>query len=161
MRHRVRLGRAVRRVYRSREWAKGLLLTGAGITLLLLTKLLTTPLSSNEYVVAYPVVALVGYFLVFRVAGSAIIATERGLTIRNPMSTRFVAWQDVRRFTLEHWAVFPGIGTIELHRGSPIHVFGVQIPDLRFGKVDRQTEDAIDELNSLLRDRGGYADPVS
>jgi hypothetical protein len=57
--------------------------------------------------------------------------------------------------------VFPGIGTIELHRGSPIRVFGVQIPDIRFGKVDRQTEAAIDELNHLLRDRGHYGRPVS
>lgn len=63
----MRLGRVVRRVYRSREWAKGLLLTGAGVTLMLLTKVLTTPLASHEYVVAYPVVALVGYFLIFRV----------------------------------------------------------------------------------------------
>lgn len=147
-------------MYRSREWARGLLLTGAGVTLMLLTKVLTTPLASHEYVVAYPIVALVGYFLIFRVAGSAIIAKENGLVIRNPLSTRFVAWQDVRRFTLEQWAVFPGIGTIELYRGAPIRVFGVQLPDIRFGKVDRQTEATIDELNRLLRDRGDYASPA-
>jgi hypothetical protein len=137
------------------------MLTGAGVTLMLLTKVLTTPLASHEYLIAYPVVALVGYFLIFRVAGSAIIAKERGLVVRNPLSTRFVAWQDVRRFTLEQWAVFPGIGTIERYGGAPIHVFGVQIPDIRFGKVDRQTEAAIDELNQLLRGRGDYAPTAS
>lgn len=83
------------------------------------------------------------------------------MIVRNPLSTRFVAWQDVRRFTLEQWAVFPGIGTIERYRGTSIHVFGVQIPDIRFGKIDRQTEDAFDELNGLLQDRGGYAEPVT
>ncbi len=154
-------GGNVRRVYRSREWAKGLLLTGSGVTLMLLTKVLTTPLASHEYLIAYPLVAVVGYFLIFRIAGSAIIAVERGLLVRNPLTTRFVPWHDVRRFTIEQWAVFPGIGTIELHRGSPIRVFGVQIPDIRFGKVDRQTEAAIDELNHLLRDRGHYGRPVS
>jgi len=147
----------VRRVYRSREWAKGLALTNAGITLALFTKVLTTPLAPHEYVLAYATVAVIGYFLLFRVAGSAIIATERGLIVRNPLSTRFVPWQDVRRFTLEQWAVFPGIGTIELYRGTPIRVFGVQIPDIRFGgKIDWQTEQAIEELNRLLRERGDY-----
>lgn len=147
-----------RRVYRSKEWARGLALTFGGVTLMLLTKVLTTErLSSNEYVVALTIVAAIGYFLLFRVAGSAIIVTDRGVVVRNPLSTRAVRWDDIRRFSIEQWAVFPGIGTIELRGGRPLRVFGVQIPDPRFGRFDRQTEDTIDELNRLLRDRGGYA----
>jgi hypothetical protein len=147
-----------RRVYGSKEWARGLALTFGGVTLMLLTKVLTTErLSSNEYVVALTIVAAIGYFLLFRVAGSAIIVTDRGVVVRNPLSTRAVRWDDIRRFSIEQWAVFPGIGTIELRGGRPLRVFGVQIPDPRFGRFDRQTEDTIDELNRLLRDRGGYA----
>jgi hypothetical protein len=150
--------RVYRRVYRSKEWARGLALTGGGVTMLLLTKVLTTErLSSNEYVVALTIVAVTGYFLLFRVAGSGIIVTDRGVVVRNPLATRAVRWDDIRRFSIEQWTVFPGIGTITLRRGRPLRVFGVQIPDPRFGKFDRQTEDAIDELNRLLRDRGGYA----
>ncbi len=149
--------RLYRRVYRSREWSRGLALTGGGITLMLLTKVLTTEgFTVNEYVVALTIVAAVGYFLLFRVAGSAIIASDRGVVVRNPLATRSIRWAEIRRFSIEQWAVFPGIGTIELHRGAPIRVFGVQIPDPRFGRFDPQTEDAIDELNRLLRERAAY-----
>jgi Bacterial PH domain len=150
--------RMYRRVYRSKEWARGLALTGSGVTLMLLTKVLTTErLSANEYVVALTIVAAIGYFLLFRVAGSAIIVTDRGVVVRNPLATRAIRWDDIRRFSIEQWSVFPGIGTIEVRGGRPLRVFGVQIPDPRFGRFDRQTEDAIDELNRLLRDRGAYA----
>ncbi len=150
--------RVYRRVYRSKEWARGLALTGGGVTLMLLTRVLTSDrLSANEYVLALTLVAAVGYFLLFRVAGSAIIVTDRGVVVRNPVATRAVRWDDIQRFSIEQWAVFPGIGTIELRGGRALRVFGVQIPDPRFGKFDRQTEDAIDELNRLLRERGGYA----
>ena len=146
-----------RRVYRSKEWARGLALTGGGVTLMLLTKVLTTErFTADEYVVALTIVAAIGYFLLFRVAGSAIIVTDRGVVVRNPLGSRAVRWDDIRRFSIEQWAVFPGIGTIELRGGRPLRVFGVQIPDPRFGRFDRQTEDAIDELNRLLRERGGY-----
>jgi PH (Pleckstrin Homology) domain-containing protein len=150
--------RMYRRVYRSKEWARGLALTGSGVTLMLLTKVLTTErLSANEYVVALTIVAAIGYFLLFRVAGSAIIVTDRGVVVRNPLATRAIRWDDIRGFSIEQWSVFPGIGTIEVRGGRPLRVFGVQIPDPRFGRFDRQTEDAIDELNRLLRDRGAYA----
>jgi hypothetical protein len=145
-------------VYRSKEWARGLALTGGGVTLMLLTKVLTSErLSANEYVVALTIVAAIGYFLLFRVAGSAIIVTDRGVVVRNPVATRAVRWDDIQGFSIEQWAVFPGIGTIQLRGGRALRVFGVQIPDPRFGKFDRQTEDAIDDLNRLLRERGGYA----
>lgn len=149
--------RMCRKAYRSKEWTRGLALTGSGVTLLLLTKVLTTQhFTLNEYVVALTIVAAIGYFLLFRVAGSAIIVTDRGVVVRNPLGSRSIRWADIRRFSIEHWAVFPGIGTIELHGARPVRVFGVQIPDPRFGKFDRQTEDTIDELNRLLRERGGY-----
>jgi hypothetical protein len=147
-----------RKVYRSKEWSRGLSLTFGGVTMMLLTKVLTAQhFTANQYVVALTIVAGIGYFLLFRVAGSSIIVTDRGVVVRNPLSTRSVRWDNITRFSLEQWAVFPGIGTIELRRGRPLRVFGVQIPDPRFGRFDKQTEDAIDELNRLLRDRGGYA----
>jgi hypothetical protein len=147
-----------RKGYRSKEWSRGLSLTSGGVTLMLLTKVLTSQhFSPNEYVVALTIVAGIGYFLLFRVAGSAIIVTDRGVVVRNPLSTRSIRWDDITRFSLEQWAVFPGIGTIELRGARQLRVFGVQIPDPRFGKFDPETEDAIDELNRLLRERGGYA----
>jgi hypothetical protein len=150
--------RMYRKVYRSKEWSRGLSLTFSGITLMLLTKVLTAQqFSSNQYVVALTIVAGIGYFLLFRVAGSAIIVTDRGVVVRNPLSTRSIRWHDITRFSLEQWAVFPGIGTIELRGARQLRVFGVQIPDPRFGKFDPETEGAIDELNRLLRERGGYA----
>jgi hypothetical protein len=148
-----------RRVYRSKEWARGLALTGSGITLLLLTRVLTSEgftNNANTSVFALTVVAAVGYFLLFRVAGSGIIVTDRGVVVRNPLGTRAVRWDDIQRFSIEQWSIFPGIGTIELRGARPLRVFGVQIPDPRFGRFDHQTEDAIDELNRLLRERGGY-----
>ncbi len=146
-----------RKVYRSKEWVRGLSLTFSGVTLLLLTRVLTAQhFTANQYVVALTIVAAVGYFLLFRVAGSAVIVTDRGVVVRNPLSTRSVRWDDITRFSLEQWSVFPGIGTIELRAARPLRVFGVQIPDPRFGKFDAQTESAIEELNRLLRERGGY-----
>jgi hypothetical protein len=143
-----------RRVYRSTEWMRGLTLTGAGVTMLLLTKVLTTEgYTPNEYVVALTIVAAIAYVLLFRVAGSALIVQERGVVVRNPFGTHAIRWDDIRRFSLEQWAVFPGMGTIEVRGARPVRVFGVQAPDPRFGRFDRQTEEAIDELNRLLRDR--------
>jgi PH (Pleckstrin Homology) domain-containing protein len=152
--------RMYRRVYRSKEWARGLALTGSGITLMLLARVLTSEgftNNANAAVVSLTVVAAVGYFLLFRVAGSAIIVTDRGVVVRNPLGTRAVRWDDIRRFSIEQWSIFPGIGTIELRGSRPVRVFGVQIPDPRFGRFDHQTEDAIAELNRLLHERGDYA----
>jgi PH (Pleckstrin Homology) domain-containing protein len=148
-----------RRVYRSKEWARGLALTGGGITLMLLTRVLTSQGFTNDAnasVLALSIVAAVGYFLLFRVAGSAIIVTDRGVVVRNPLGTRAVRWGDIQRFSIEQWSIFPGIGTVELRGARPLRVFGVQIPDPRFGRFDHQTERTIDELNGLLRERGGY-----
>jgi Bacterial PH domain len=151
--------RMYRRVYRSREWARGLSLAGSGVTLMLLARVLTSQGFTNnadQSVVALTIVAVVGYFLLFRVAGSAIIVTDSGVVVRNPLGTHAVRWDDIRGFSIEAWSIFPGIGTIELRGRRPLRVFGVQIPDPRFGRFDHQTEDAIAELNRLLRDRGGY-----
>jgi Bacterial PH domain len=145
------------KVYRSKEWSRGLSLTFGGVTLMLLTRVLTAQhFTANEYVVALTIVSAVGYFLLFRVAGSAIFVTDGGVVVRNPLSTRMVRWDDITRFSLEQWSVFPGIGTIELRAARPLRAFGVQIPDPRFGRFDPQTENAIEELNHLLRERGGY-----
>jgi hypothetical protein len=147
-----------RRIYRSAEWMRGLTLTGAGVTLLLLTRVLTTEgYTPNEYVVSLTIVAAIGYFMLFRVAGSALIVQDRGVVVRNPLGTRSIRWDDIQRFSLEQWSVFPGIGTIEVRGARPVRIFGVQAPDPRFGRFDRQTEDAIDELNALVRDRGPAA----
>jgi hypothetical protein len=133
---------------------RGLTLTGAGVTMLLLTKVLTTEgYTPNEYVVALTIVAAIGYFLLFRVGGSALVVQDRGVVVRNPLGTRAIRWDDIQRFSLEQWSVFPGIGTIEVRGTRPVRIFGVQAPDPRFGRFDRQTEDAIDELNALLRER--------
>jgi hypothetical protein len=143
-----------RRIYRSPDWTRGLWLTGAGVTVGLVARILDAQnLERGELVAALGFVVLVGYFLIFRVAGSGVRARPDVVRIVNPFATRTVRWSEVRRFDVEPWSFFPGMGTVILRNGRAIRVFGIQAPHPMIRPGDRHAEDLMAELNGLLAQR--------
>jgi hypothetical protein len=140
-----------RRIYRSPDWARGLCLTGAGVTVGLVARVLDAEgLGRGELVAALAFVLAVGYFLIFRVAGSGVRALPHAVRVINPFATRTIRWSDVRRFDVEPWSFFPGMGTVFLRNGRAIRVFGIQAPHPMIRPGDRHAEDLMAELNGLL-----------
>ena len=140
-----------RRIYRSPDWARGLWLTGAGVTVGLVARVLDAPgLEPTEVGAAAVFVAAIAYFLLFRVAGSGVRPLPHAVRIVNPFATRTVRWSDVRRFDVEPWSFFPGMGTVVLRDGRSIRVFGIQAPHPMIRPGDRHAEDLMAELNGLL-----------
>jgi hypothetical protein len=143
-----------RRIYRSPDWARGLWLTGAGITVGLVARVLDAQgLGRGELAAALGFVVIMGYFLIFRVAGSGVRALPDVVRIVNPFATRTVPWSEVRRFDVEPWSFFPGMGTVILRNGRAIRVFGIQAPHPMIRPGDRHAEDLMAELNGLLSER--------
>jgi hypothetical protein len=140
-----------RRIYRSPDWARGLWLTGAGVTVGLVARVLDAEgLGRGELVAALGFVVAVAYFLIFRVAGSGVRALPHAVRVVNPFATRTIHWSDVRRFDVEPWCFFPGMGTVILRNGRAIRVFGIQAPHPMVRPGDRHAEDLMAELNGLL-----------
>jgi hypothetical protein len=143
-----------KKVYRSPDWARGLRLTGAGVTVGLLARVLDADgLSPRNLVLALVFVAVSGYFLIFRVAGSSVRAVGDAVRIVNPFATRTLAWTEVRKFDVQPWSFFPGVGTVLLRNGRTIRVFGIQAPHPMIRPTDRHAEEMVAELNDLLAER--------
>jgi Bacterial PH domain len=143
-----------RRIYRSPDWARGLWLTGTGVTVGLMARVLDAQgLGRGELVAALGFVGVVGYFLIFRVAGSGVRALPDRVRVVNPFATRTIRWSEVRRFDIEPWSFFPGMGTVVLRSGRAIRVFGIQAPHPMIRPGDRHAEDLMAELNGLLAQR--------
>jgi hypothetical protein len=140
-----------RRIYRSPDWARGLWLTGAGVTVGLVARVLDAEgLGRGELVAALGFVVAVAYFLIFRVAGSGVRALPHAVRVVNPFATRTIHWSDVRRFDVEPWCFFPGMGIVILRKGRAIRVFVIQAPHPMVRSGDRHAEDMMAELTGLL-----------
>lgn len=140
-----------RKVYRSREWARGLALSGAGIVVGLLAYVVDAEhLTAALRIAAFGCLAFIAYFLLWRVAGSGIRAADDGITVVNPLRTQRVSWSQIREFEVEPWALLPGIGTVRMLDGSVIRVFGIETPHPLLRPTDMHAYELMDELNGLL-----------
>jgi hypothetical protein len=110
-------------------------------------------LDRGELAAAIAFVLVVGYFLIFRVAGSGVRPLPEAVRIVNPFGTRTIRWSEVRRFDVEPWSFFPGMGRVLLRNGRAIRVFGIQAPHPMIRPGDRHAEEMMSELNGLLAER--------
>ena len=142
-----------RAVFRNREQAITLAITGLVFFLLLLSWMaLSSQRSLGEKLIFFAAV-VIPYtgFVVVRLARTAVRANEGGITIINPLKTRHVSWNSIERFIVDRYGLYPKIGIVELKDGSRIHLWALQGPNPLGRPRNRIAENLVEALNELLR----------
>lgn len=141
----------MRRVYHSRGQAWGIAITGVVGGALIVT----TPLGGDHQAswglwVGLSVGGVACAAICLRVAMNGVYPSDTGLKIVNPLRSVFVPWDQINRFTVKTWGIFPLMGHALLKDGSAIRIFGIQPPNVVFRPNNRSAERVIGELNYLL-----------
>lgn len=87
-----------------------------------------------------------------RFARSRLVARGDGVFIANVFSSRSLAWDDIERFEIGRWTIFPYVCLIQKRGGGVEHVFGIQE---RTNFSDGSAERMAEELNEVLARRSG------
>jgi Bacterial PH domain len=150
------MGRIVRgrvmKVLRCRQWATGLGFMGAGVGLMIFNLGATpTDLVLPARVVYIGAGVGLGWFLVGRVALAGVQVQDAGLLVRNPLGHRMLRWDEIDTITLGRWYVlFSNMGSVRLHDGSRVPLFGIQHTESIFNGGDRQAHEILEHLNLAL-----------
>lgn len=139
---------------RSRQWAIGLGLLGAGAGLVVFNLGVAGPPwpLPLRAMVAGAGVGL-GWFLVGRMALAGVQVREEGLLVRNPFARRLLPWAEIQGFSLGRYAVFTGLGLATLRDGSRIPLFGIRAVESALNPGDRQAQRLVESLNTTLAAR--------
>ena len=98
----------------------------------------------------FAIVAIIfGLGIAFVFARAALITTDRGIEIRNPLGTVSIPWQHVAGFRLGRHGVWAAVCIIDLVDGRSAYAFGIRVaPHVAPGRSrERQM---IAALNALL-----------
>jgi hypothetical protein len=133
-------------VYRSSEQAImggiiGVIGSGVAIGMLLESK----KTSGFVFVAVYFAVLLP---IIVRFALSRVTASESGVHVANVFSSRKFLWEDIERFEIGSWGIFPYVCLIRLRNGRAEHAFGIQE---RTNFSDGSAKKMAGELNAELR----------
>lgn len=139
------------KMQRTRQWALGLGLFGAGAALMILNVGMIGP--DLPFVLRAVLVGAgvgLGWFLVGRVALAGIQVREDGVFVRNPFARRLLPWREIQGFSLGRYAVFTGLGVATLRDGSRVPLFGIRAVESAFNPGDRQAQRMVESLNAAL-----------
>ena len=100
--------------------------------------------------VAAVVMGIPGLFFGIRAALSRIETAERGIKIVNPASTRFIDWEEIRKFSIGRHGFFPAVCLVEKNDGTIHHAFGIQAPNPAFVSRRSSAHVVVDALNDQL-----------
>jgi Bacterial PH domain len=88
---------------------------------------------------------------ILRLSRCGIFADQDGIRVVNPVSTKCLRWEEIRRFVL----VDRGACRVERLDGSAVSIFGIQQPAWARARRAGRSQEArmIDELNRRLAER--------
>lgn len=139
------------KILRCRQWAMGLGFMGAGVGLMIFNLGATPPdLFLPARVVYIGAGVGLGWFLVGRVALAGVQVQQAGLFVRNPFGHRLLRWDEIDTITLGRYVLFSKMGSVRLHDGSKVPLFGIQQTDSVFNPGDNQAHDILERLNLEL-----------
>jgi hypothetical protein len=93
---------------------------------------------------------------VARGALAVLIITNRGVTVRNPFRTVSMAWDEIAAFELGRYKVLGCVCLIRHRDRTVVPAFAIQgITGQPRRRTSVMAKEAVDELNSRLRDEGG------
>lgn len=87
-----------------------------------------------------------------RFARSRLVARRDGVFIANVFSSRSLAWDDIERFEIGRWTIFPCVCLVHMRGGDIEHAFGIQE---RTTFSDGSAERMAEELTKALARRPG------
>ena len=82
-----------------------------------------------------------------RFARSRLVARRDDVFIANVFSNRSLAWDDIERFEMGRWTIFPYVCLVQMRSGDIEHAFGIQE---RTNFSDGSAERIAEELNEEL-----------
>jgi hypothetical protein len=83
-----------------------------------------------------------------RWALAGLVASEDGVTVVNPISSRHLEWRDIDKFSVGSYAIYPYVVLVELKNRSSVHVWALQ--GLTWFTPGKKLLALVDELNSVL-----------
>jgi hypothetical protein len=87
-----------------------------------------------------------------RFARARLEASPDGVFIANVFSNRSLSWDQIERFEIGRWMLFPAVLLIRLRDGKVRHAFGIQE---RTNYADESSGRMAEELNAELAKRTG------
>jgi hypothetical protein len=102
-------------------------------------------------------VAAVVFFVIcgsysLRLAFAGIRANDEDIYVKNMLSGYRLKWNDIHKFRIGPWNIFPYVCLIDLKNGRTKHAFGIQErSNFPNGSAERMAE----ELNARLAQRSG------
>jgi Bacterial PH domain len=85
---------------------------------------------------------------------AALLAGDDGITIRNPFGrTLRIPWTEIAGFTIGRYKLLGAVCLVELHDGSTVHAWAIQIPRASRKPAASREAMMIEELNRLLASR--------
>lgn len=136
---------------------KSQLVTGVGfgafVALLGLTQV-DRPTAKGGGIVVTALMLVVGTCMAAVFARVALVASDEGVRIRNPLSTAVIAWGDVARFRIGRHGLLSAVCMVDLADGSSRDAFGIPVPRSTRGSKEQRM---IDLLNEMVLTRRGIA----
>ena len=98
------------------------------------------------------VVALVAIAaMTLRAALAAVIATDQGMVVRNPLRTHRFNWRDIECFEVGDSARYPGTPLARQTNGRAVAMWAVRDIGNVLGRKPANARRVVDELNARLR----------
>jgi hypothetical protein len=82
-------------------------------------------------------------------ARAALVTSDAGIRIRNPLSTVVIGWDEVDGFRIGRRGVLSAVCIVDLTDGSSRSAFGIQVPRARATARSKEQQ-IIDQLNELV-----------
>jgi hypothetical protein len=93
-----------------------------------------------------------------RFALARMVTSSDGVFVANVFSNRSLRWDEIERFEIGRWTIFPYVCLIRLRNGRTTHAFGIQE---RTNFPDGSGESMADEMNTELRERQAAPDSAA
>jgi hypothetical protein len=89
-------------------------------------------------------------FAWLRLARCGVTVRPDRLTVRNPLRTTTLTWDEVAEFRLERWRLWPRIAVLQRTDSTLLPVVGIQAPNPTYRPNDMSAQRLVDQLNAEL-----------
>jgi hypothetical protein len=137
-------------VWRSRSGLLSGVTFGAFVALIGLTQI-GRPASKGGGAGVAVVAFVIAAALIVLAARVAVVTSDRGVRVRNPVRTIDIPWSDVVRFRLGQHKLLSQVCLVDLVDGGSQYAFGIQVARASGGTKERRMIELLNEMVAAKR----------